>query len=288
MSLQGLIVATPTPFNSEGKIDFDYVNRHLDFMREKNVNGVVPSGTNGEGCSLSVDERKSLFRAVIANKGDLSVIPGTGCASLPETVELTRAAEEMGADAALVLPPFFFKSPSVEGLYDYYSTVLQSTSLPILLYNIPQYSGIEITDELVERLLHFPNLLGIKDSSCDLFRTLKYRAHFPHLKIFVGADIMIEPTANAGVAGILSGIANAFPELIAEAIRECAAGRGHEIQTKVNRVAEIFAAYPIFSANKYALMLRGFPPTGVRPPLVDLSDEQKRTFADALAREQLI
>lgn len=287
-NLEGLIVATPTPFDESAGIDFDYVVRHLDYLRERGVDGVVPSGTNGEGSSMSSEERRELMRVVLEYKGGMFVIPGTGCASVPETIELTRAAERLGADAALVTPPFFFKNVAVEGVYNFYAAVLRSTDLPILLYNIPHLSGVEIADEVVERLMEFPNLLGIKDSSCDLFRTMRYRAHFPGLSIYVGADVLIESTARIGVAGVLSGIANVFPELIHETMRLCAAGHGREMQAKVVRVAEVFARYPLFASNKYALTFKGFPPTLVRPPLVDLSEEQKSALAASLRAEGLV
>ena len=119
--LHGLIVATPTPFTEEGKIDFDYVVEHLDFLRERGVDGVVPSGTNGEGPSLSMSERKELIKIVVDNRKDMFVIAGTGCASLLETIELTQYAEAIGADAALVVPPFFFKNAPTSGLVSYYS-----------------------------------------------------------------------------------------------------------------------------------------------------------------------
>ena len=286
--IEGLIVATPTPFDENDKINFDYVAKHLNYMQSNGAKGVVPSGTNGEGASMSLAERKELFRNVIENKGDLFVIPGTGCPSLPETIELTQAAEKMGADAALVIPPYFFKNVSLDGLYNYYAAVLKSTSLPVLLYNIPGLSGIEISDQLIDRLAEFPNLLGVKDSSANLERSMKYCWKHPNLNIYVGADVLIEGTANFGVKGILSGLANAFPALIAETMKLCAEGRGTELQKKIARISDIFNSYPLFTSNKYALTFKGFPFAHMRAPMVDLNEEQKAAFAADLRREELI
>ena len=286
--VKGLIVAIPTPFDSESAIDFDYVAKHLDFIGKRGANGAVPCGTNGEGSSMTMQERKEMFRVAVENKGDLAVVAGTGCPSLQETIELTKAAEKVGADAALVVPPYFFKNPSVDGLYNYYAAVLKSTDLPIFLYNIPSCSAIEIQDELVERLLEFPNLIGVKDSAGDAERTLRYIKKFPGLRIFYGADRIIEAMAGSGIYGSVSGVANAFPELISEAMKMCEMGQGSEMQARVTRLTYIYDKYPLFAANKTTLKLRGFPYTHVRPPLVDLTPEQEKALAEELRGEDLI
>ncbi len=276
--IRGLVVATPTPFDDDGKIDFGYVARHLDFIRQRGADAVVPSGTNGEGPSMTIHERRELIRETVRSGGGMAVVAGTGCACLSDTIELTRSAEQLGADAALVVPPFFFRNASLEGLVEYYSQVLRSTELPIFLYNIPTFSGIEIADELVERLLDFPNLAGVKDSDGVPDRTRRYCDKFPHLSIFYGADHVMAAMQGSGVKGSVSGLANCFPEVISDALKKCEAGRGDESQPRVNELCGIMARYPLFAANKHALTLRGFPPTRVRPPLVDLNDEQKASL----------
>jgi len=288
LDISGLIVATPTPFNDDGKIDFDYVVRHLDFLRERGVDGVVPSGTNGEGASMSLNERKDLASIVAKNKGNLKVVAGTGCASLPDTIELTKAAQQAGADAALVVPPFFFKTNYPDGLYNYYVAVLSATDLPIFLYNIPQFSAVEITDELVGRLSEFPNLAGVKDSAGNPDRTRRYIDRFSNLAIFYGADRVIEAMAGSGARGNVSGLANAFPELISSAMNFREKRQGSAMQAKVNALADIFDKYPLFAANKYALELRGFPSVHVRPPLLDLTNEQKMQLEKELNAIELI
>lgn len=286
--IEGLIVATPTPFGEDGRIDFDYVREHLDFLSTRGVDGVTPGGTNGEGPSLSLAERKELFRTVIEHKGDMFVIAGTGCSSLPETIELTQYAERVGADAALVVPPFFFKDVSLRGLVIYYSEVLRSTSLPVLLYNIPQFSAVEIVTDLVDCLSDFPNLLGIKDSTGDLGKVEAYCTRFPQLSVYVGADTLLEKTASLRVSGVISGLANAFPELIRETMERSAKGMGAPMQQKVDRLTDIFSRYPIFASNKYALALRGLRETYVRPPLVDLTEDEKRSLQAELRQAGLI
>lgn len=283
--VKGLLVAIPTPFDENDQIDFDYVARHLGFLRERGADGVVVSGTNGEAASMSLEERKRIIEVVAQHKGSLAAVAGTGCSSLVETIELTRAAEDSGADAAMVVPPFFFRNATVDGLYDYYAAVLGSTALPVYLYNIPALSGIEIREELVIRLLGFANLAGIKDSGGDAARTRRYIEAFPSLDIFYGADRIIEAMAGSGARGSISGIANCFPELISEAMTRCEAGTGTTLQERVNGLTYILDRYPLFAANKFVLSLRGFAYTRVRPPLVDLSHEQQERMERELRSE---
>jgi len=284
----GLVTAVLTPFDSGGRIDFDYIARHLEFLCNRGVNGVVVSGTNGESPSMSFSERKELLRFAVENKQGLHVIAGTGCPSLPETIELTRAAQAAGADAALVVPPFFFKDVSVDGLARYYAGLLAAVDLPVILYNIPSCSGVPIIDKLVQRLLGISGFAGIKDTSGDPQRTESFCASFPELVVYNGTDSLINATINSGVKGTISGIANAFPELISNTIKECAAGGGAELQERVNALGDIYFHYPLFATNKYALHLQGFPLSHVRPPLVDLSPDQMRSFEAALRQQELI
>lgn len=285
--IKGLMVATPTPFRADGSVDFDWIGRHLAFLRERGADGVVVCGTNGEGQSMSLEERKAVFEVVAASRGSLSFVAGTGCAALPETIELTQAARRARADAVMIIPPFLFKRVSADGLYNYYASILRAVDIPVFLYNIPQVSAIEISDGLVERLLEFPNLIGIKDSAGDADRTRRYCENFPTLDVFYGDDALIRPLSDVAKGGI-SGIANCLPELVSEAMRACAAGDGAAEQERVNTVARIFERYPVFAANKVVLSLRGFELTHVRPPLVDLSDEQRSSLERDLRSEGLL
>src|SRR5579859_151575 len=147
--LHGLLTAIVTPCAPHGKLALEHMPALLDFQRQAGIDGVVVCGTNGEGPSLSVSERMRTLEAVMAHRGVLQVIAATGAASLWDTIELTQHAARVGADAALVLPPFFFKQPPAQGLADWFAPVLEAADLPILLYNIPQQSAVAISDELI-------------------------------------------------------------------------------------------------------------------------------------------
>jgi len=279
-----VITAMVTPFGDDGLVDTGYIWRHLRMQEEAGIKGVAPCGTNGEGQSLALEERKEIIRFVVENKGSMFVLAGTGCANLPETIDLTRFAERVGADAALVLPPYFYK-PSASGLRDYFRRLFDAVRIPIMLYNIPSFTGVEITHELLRDLIAYPHLLGVKDTSGDLACTKAYLHEFPTLKIFNGYDPLVEASLKAGVHGVISGASNPFPGLVAKLVADFRAGREtHELQRRLTDVSTVLAKYPPFAANKSALALLGFPHTHVRPPLVDLTAEETKALSQDLQK----
>jgi 4-hydroxy-tetrahydrodipicolinate synthase len=286
--IRDVITATLTPFGDDGTVDRAYLYRHLRFQEENGINGVAPCGTNGEGQSLSLDERKEVIRFVVENKGSMFVLAGTGCANLPETIELTRFAERVGADAVLVVPPYFYK-PSPEGIRSYYRRLFDAVAIPIMLYNIPSLSRVEITDELLGNLSDYPHLVGVKDTSGDLERTKSYIQGFPKLKIFSGSDTLIEKSLDIGVSGIISGSSNVFPSLITRIYRDYREGKPvAELQERLIEIREMLDQFPAFATNKTMLSLLGFPRTHVRSPLVDLTEEQAKALAADAARLGLL
>jgi 4-hydroxy-tetrahydrodipicolinate synthase len=279
MNTKGVYTAILTPFDENGKIDFNYLERHLRFQEANGIDGVVACGTNGEGPSLSLDERRQIINFVIQYKGNMQVIAGTGCANLPETIELSSFAAEAGADAALILPPFFYKNIEESGLVDYYNRVLNAVDLPVILYNIPLFSGIEITDNLISALIDRPNfnLIGVKDTSGDIKRTKSYIVHFPKLHIFNGTDKLIKKALESGAVGTISGISNIVPKLVSRIYADYTVSKDvTSLQQQLDELIAILGKYPMFAANKFALILQGFPPTHVRPPLVDMTQDQYR------------
>jgi 4-hydroxy-tetrahydrodipicolinate synthase len=284
--LRGLSTAILTPFDAHGDLRLEHMPALLEFQRHGGVDGVVVCGTNGEGASLSVDERKQTLEAVMAHREGLLVIAATGAASITDAVELTRHAGEVGADATLILPPIFFKNPTAQGLADYYRRVLDAADLPGLLYNIPQFSAITITDELLALLADHPNLTGIKDSTGDWNSTSHFIQDYPQLRIFPGSDALLARGAAAGAAGAISGGANAFPELIVailRAHRENPHGDEAAIaQKRIHTLIGITSRYPLLATNKSVIAQRGLPRLSVRPPLVDLTPLQETRLLDEL------
>ncbi len=209
---KGVVAAIFTPFDDDDRVDLAYMRDHIRFIEEHGAHGIVASGTNGEFWAMSTEERKAVFETCAAARGGLFMVAGTGAGSLTETIELTQFAESAGADAVMVVPPYFFHMATEEGLIDYYKRVFDSVSLPIFLYNIPQCSGIRITDSIIQALEHYPHLAGVKDSSGQLPSTLHYIEAFPKLRVFVGDDHQVLSALTAGAVGHITGHARRLPE----------------------------------------------------------------------------
>ncbi len=283
--LSGVLTAILTPFDLNGNLALEHFPALLDFQRSAGIDGVIVCGTNGEGTSLSVSERKMALEAVLAHRGELAVVAGTGAVSITDAVELTRHAADVGADAVLVLPPFFYKNPSAQGLADYFRAVLDAAPLPNLLYNIPQHSAVPITDEVLALLHSHPNLAGLKDSSGEWDSALHYIETYPALQIFAGSDKLASRSFAHG-ANSISGGANMFPEVVT-AIRDAARQGLEQANAAQERADAIFAIttrYPFISTSKAVIAHRGLPRLGVRPPLVPLSEAQEQSLLAELTR----
>lgn len=280
----GVAVATVTPFRDSGEIDYVYIEKHLELLQREGAHGIVPVGTNGEFPSLTLEEKKRVIDAAGASRGELFMMVGAGSCSLPEVVELLEFAQDAGADAALVVPPFYYRDASVAGIIEFYRAVLESTGLPVFLYNIPMYSGIAITDEIIGALAGNRNFAGIKDTGGDPARTAALIARYPGLKIWGGSDSLMEEAVGAGAAGVISGVANIYPGLVREMweARSDQAALG-QAAARVRAVRGAIKEIPWVAATKYGLKLRGLPVTRVRPPQVELTGEQKEAFRKALA-----
>jgi dihydrodipicolinate synthase/N-acetylneuraminate lyase len=233
------------------------------------VDGVVIAGTNGEGVSLSVTERKHLLEAAIEHANGLRVMASTGACALSDALALTRHAARCGASATLVLPPFYFSGASPEGIAAYYWAVADAADLPILLYSIPQFTGVPMCERLLSLLRGVPSVVGVKESSGDLEAGRRLLANHPELCLFVGSDLLLSELMRHGAAGVISGIANALPELIVAVAEAVAGGTGvAETQRRLNEAIRIITAYPIVGAAKAILEARGVARMSVRPPLV--------------------
>ena len=272
--VHGVLTAILTPFDRSGDLALDVVPVLLDFQRAAGIDGVVVCGTNGEGTSLSVDERRRTLECVVQHRGNLQVVAATGATSVTDAIELTRHAADLDVNVSLLLPPFFFKEPALDGLAAYFRTVLDAVNLPALLYNIPQMTAVPITDALIGRLSDHPRLLGIKDSAGDWARTRELITNNPKLQIFAGSDFDALRCLRAGGAGCISGGANPFPELLVAVKAAFDAGNvqaADEAQARLETMLDILVRYPFVGASKSVLAHRGLPRMTVRPSLVDLT-----------------
>jgi len=281
-SLAGTIPAIVTPFTLGGRrVDFDWISGHLAYLKQRGADGVLALGSNGEGVSLSLDERKQVVDAVLRQRPDegLAVMVHSGCAALPETVELSNYALERGADALLVVPPFYFKDISDEGLLAYYEAVL--AELPpgarVFLYNIPKLSGVAISHAVLDGLLQrFPDrLAGLKDTSGHLSTLHDYLRSYPSLSVFCGSDGLVAEGYRLGTVGCISGIGNVFPDLIGAPAKARSQEERAAAQAAIDRVRGLVHSYPTPSVLKHLLrIVAGLPQSYVRPPLRDLTPQE--------------
>jgi 4-hydroxy-tetrahydrodipicolinate synthase len=245
-------------------------------------------GTTGEFASFSVQERKQIAATALKDKLGMNIIINPGTANFPETLEIARHAVNHGADGLLVIPPFYYKEPPLEGLTRYYSMLFDQVHLPINLYHIPLLSKVTISQQLLRELMHYPHLAGIKDATGDAAGYLEFVRGFPELNIRTGTGNNLEQALDHGMGAILAE-ANLFPRMCADVFAAYRAARDYKPALARLRAAQqiIGSGNSTFSYGpmKYALSRQmGVPETYQRPPHVDVTAAQKAAIDAALAR----
>ena len=290
-SISGVWCATLTPVGPDGTVDHPRLIAHVRRLFASGVDGIALFGTTGEGQSFSAAERRAGLEALLdAGIDPERVLAGTGCAALPETVELTRHAVACGCAGALALPPFFFKDVSADGVYASFAQIVESVAderLRLYLYHIPQVSGVAIPHAAIARLKDaYPSAIaGIKDRQCDLEHSLGLLAAFPQLSIFVGFEPHLSAALAAGGAGTICGIANLYPKLIRRLFDRAAEPAHRQDLAIVERFIAALDTYPLFPAFK-ALQaeLTGDPAwNALRLPLVPLEAKARAGWLAAVA-----
>ncbi len=290
--IRGVLAPVLTPFKADLSPDQERFIAHCKWLLSQNC-GLAPFGTTSEANSLSIEERSTLLDALVAAGIETSrMMPGTGCCSITETVKLTAQAVKHGCAGVLMLPPFYYKGVSEEGLYRYFSEVVQRVSdarLKIYLYHIPPVAVVGITTGLVERLLNsYPNAIaGMKDSSGDWNNTKTFLDAFAKsgFDVFVGSESFLLANMRNDGAGTISATANVNPAAIHKLYTEWKNADADDQQAKLNVVRDLFGKkYPMISALKQAIATYANDPAWrtVRPPLVELTAEQAKTLAAEL------
>lgn len=278
-------VAASTPCDKNLNFDAELYRDLLAYLKEKGVDGVVVLGTTGEFPSFSVAERKKIAEVAFKNRNGLNIIVSPGTANFPETLELSLHAQENGADGLLIVPPFYYKHPRLEGLTKYFSLIFEKVTLPINLYHIPFATGIPISLDLLHSLEKYPNLAGIKDSSSDEDEYHKFVAEFPSLNMRTGTTHNLKYALDNGMGAILAE-GNNFTALIAAVF--AAKRNGKDINpplAKLDTALKLLRAGGVdeYGPMKYALSLQmGTRQFYQRPPNSDVSEEQKATIRHAL------
>jgi len=288
---QGSIVALVTPFRG-GAFDEAAYRELIEWHIAEGTDGLVPCGTTGEAPTLSHDEHKHVVEVCIDSAaGRVPVIAGTGSNATAEAVDLTRHAKAAGANAALVVTPYYNK-PTQEGLYQHFKTIQDAIDIPIIIYNIPPRSVIDMSVETMARLAELPNIAGVKDATQDLTRPMRTRlAIGGDFCLLSGEDGTALPFMAGGGHGCISVTANAAPRLCADMQR---AWRDRDLATALelqDRLMPLHGA--LFCESnpcpvKYALSLLGKCTAEVRLPLAEISDASKGIVRQAMTSAGLL
>ena len=290
--IRGVLAPVLTPFRADLSPDKERFIAHCQWLLLQN-SGLAVFGTTSEANSLAADERATLLEELVAAGVDPSrLMPGTGCCSITDTVELTSQAVKLGCAGVLMLPPFYYKGVGEEGLYRYFSEVVQRVGDPrlrIYLYHIPPVAMVGLTVGLVERLLKsYPNAIaGMKDSSGDWNNTRMFLDSFSSagFDVFVGSESFLLANMRNGGVGTISATANVNPAAIHKLYAEWKNADADDQQTKVNVIRDAFSKkYPLISALKQGIAIYANDPAWakVRPPLVELTGKQATTLAAEL------
>ena len=278
-------VAASTPCDKNLNFDAELYKDLLAYLKSQGADGVVVLGTTGEFPSFSFAERKKIAETALKNRNGLNIIVGPGTSNLPETLELSKHAEENGADGLLIVPPFYYKRVRVEPLTKYYSMIFEQVKIPINLYHIPYASGVPISHELLHSLEHYPNLAGIKDSVSDADVYQNFVKEFPNLNMRTGTDANLRTALDHGMGAILAEGNNVTAQVAAVFAAKRAGKNIDEPIAKLNAAIKLLRAGGVdeYGPMKYALSLQmGTRQFYQRPPNSDVTDEQKATIKAAL------
>lgn len=289
--ITGVLSPVVTPFKADLSPDPERLARHCRWLLSNNV-GLAVFGTNSEANSLGVDEKIDLLDHLVSSDVDPArMMPGTGCCALTDSARLTAHAVKLGCAGVLMLPPFYYKAVSDEGLFRNFAEIIERVGdmrLRIYLYNIPPVSQVAITLPLIARLLKaYPGIIaGAKDSSGDWENTKAYLHNFSThgFDVFPGSETFLLQGLRHGGVGCISATANVNPGAIAQLFASWQADDADARQQRLNDIRGIFAKYPMIPALKAAIAHYSGDVSWVtvRPPLVELTSEQKTSLVAEL------
>lgn len=285
---EGIWIPASTPFETDGRVSSALFLQHCRTLLAQGAHGLAMLGTTSEANSLSLHERSELLQFLVANGVRPSqLLPGTGAAALPDAVQFTKTVVAAGCAGALVLPPFFYKSPAVndDGLFAFYSELIErvgSTDLRVYLYHIPQMTGLGISLGLIERLLKaYPGVIaGLKDSSGNWANTLSVIQAFPMLRVFSASEALMLNNLRAGGAGCITATGNSNLVALRQLYDHWQQADADALQVGVARRRQIVEAFPMISAVKSVLahQYQDRRWAQVRAPLVAMTPAQEQAL----------
>lgn len=270
-----------TPFDEQNRINWEEARRLIDHLiEEQGSDSIVVCGTTGESPTLTDEEKFELFRTAVEQAaGRCRIIAGTGSYDTAHSVQLTKTAEEIGVDGVLLVTPYYNR-PTQEGLYRHFKTVAESTALPVMLYNVPKRTGVNMTADTVIRLANeLPNVTSVKEANNDFVQATRIIHETPdQFRLYSGDDELTLPLLSIGGYGVVSVVSHLAGRKIGRMIDAFTAGRVQEAASLHAELLPLFKGLfvvPNPVPVKYALNLHGFDVGGVRPPLADLDGEEQ-------------
>lgn len=287
----GSMVALITPFTG-GKVDWQSLERLIDFHIESGTHGIVPCGTTGESATLSHEEHDEVIKAVIkAVNRQLPVIAGTGSNSTDEAVRLTRAAEKSGADGALMISPYYNR-PTQEGIYQHYKKVASEVGIPIIIYNIPGRTGSKIEPETLARLAEIDNIAGVKEATGSVDQAIDViRLCGDNLALYSGEDTLTFSLMSLGGKGVISTVANVAPREMSQLTEACLKGeweRGRDLQLKLTPLIRSLFVETNPIPVKTAAALMGKCSGELRLPLTPMAEGNLQKLKQAMIEFGLV
>ncbi len=287
-----VITAMVTPFDERGEVDYQAAKNLALRLVENGSDGLVISGTTGESPTLTTEEKLTLFRTVVeAVGGKATVIAGTGSYDTKHSVELTKEAERTGVDGILLVAPYYNKPPQ-EGLYRHFRTVAEATSLPVMIYNIPSRTGVNITPATMARLAEVKNIVALKESTGDMAQAAEMVRVLPkEFMVYSGDDVLTLPMLAVGAVGVVSVASHLVGRRLKEMIEHFCQG---EIQKAAKIHHELLPLFRVLFINtnpimvKAALNLLGVPVGKPRLPMVEPEQHELDKLKEVLRQVGLI
>ncbi|MBW7650337.1 4-hydroxy-tetrahydrodipicolinate synthase [Anoxybacillus sp. ST4] len=274
-----IATAMVTPFDNKGNIDFAKTTQLVNYLIENGTDSLVVAGTTGESPTLTTEEKLALFRHVVeVVDGRVPVIAGTGSNNTRASIELTKKAEHIGVDAVMIVAPYYNK-PNQEGIYQHYKAIAESTSLPVMVYNIPGRAVVNISVETIVRLSQIPNVVAVKDASGNLDAMTEIIAKTrDDFMLYSGDDGLTLPVLAIGGSGVVSVASHIIGNEMKEMIQAFMRGDNKEAAAMHQRLLPMMKA--LFAAPspvpvKTALQLKGLDVGSVRLPLVPLTEQER-------------
>lgn len=289
---KGAAVALVTPFKEDNTTDLDLLGRLIDFQIENDIDAIAVCGTTGEASTLSKKEHRQIIETAVKKaKGKVPIIAGAGSNNTGTALSLSLAAEDAGADALLLVTPYYNKTTQT-GLIEHYFYIADRTSLPIILYNVPSRTGLNILPETYQKLAEHPNIVAVKEANGNIESIIKtMNLCEDSLSIYSGEDGLTLPTLAVGGIGVISVAANIMPKkmrLLCDAFEK---GKNAEAAALQREISEICSA--LFSETnpipvKKALTMMGYPVGKGRLPLCEMSEKNEKRLSSVLKKAKLI